>query len=111
MVKQALQESTDYALPKFSILSKAGNPLISLFRNSDSNTLSELHLQVFHRLEDIVHHSYPTQLGSIHCTLLPEAVIVHQDEELYEVGANTENWMITGRERGHESLLQNKVQG
>lgn len=30
--------------------------------------------------------------------------LAEQDEVLYEVNANTTNWMIAGRKRGHVSL-------
>ncbi|ERN03403.1 hypothetical protein AMTR_s00003p00258550 [Amborella trichopoda] len=29
---------------------------------------------------------------------------IHDDEVLYEVDANPENWMVAGRKRGHVSL-------
>ncbi|XP_033138683.1 trafficking protein particle complex II-specific subunit 130 homolog isoform X1 [Brassica rapa] len=37
-----------------------------------------------------------------------EAVEQHKDEVLYEVNANSENWMIAGRKRGHVSLSEEK---
>lgn len=38
----------------------------------------------------------------------PLLFYLHKDEVLYEVNANSANWMIAGRKRGHVSLSEEK---
>lgn len=39
-----------------------------------------------------------------HKCFILSLLLVKQDEVLYEVNANSDNWMIAGRKRGHASL-------
>ena len=40
----------------------------------------------------------------LYCSVKLSLLLEKQDEVMYEVNANSDNWMIAGRKRGHVSV-------
>lgn len=66
--------------------------------------VSDVHIELLDIASSYLLKLYITlKYRHVHQNLL---FYLHKDEVLYEVNANSENWMIAGRKRGHVSLSE-----